>query len=102
MSSKPSKESQTVAASAVAQAFRTLTQAAKQTLRRIAEGDDQDVDYGLLSDLVEALPLTTAEHGLMIRRLANAQMYSAQGEKGAALYEVTMVARVAARAMKSW
>ena len=44
-----------------------------------------------LKMIVESLPLTTAEYCSALNHLTNAQNYSAQGEVGAALFELKLV-----------
>lgn len=45
------------------------------------------------SIIVEALPLATAEYALLCNRIGNAQRYLQCGERGAAEYELKMIAR---------
>ncbi len=45
------------------------------------------------SIIVEALPLATGEYALLCNRIGNAQRYLQCGERGAAEYELKMIAR---------
>ena len=45
------------------------------------------------SIIVEALPLATGEYALLCNRIGNAQRYLHCGERGAAEYELKMIAR---------
>jgi hypothetical protein len=51
------------------------------------------VDFDHVRHLLEALPLTTAEFGLAVNRLANARHYLESSEPGATRYELGLLLR---------
>jgi hypothetical protein len=70
-----------------------LIHAVKTVMKNVAAGTDQARHYDEVGTVLQTLPLSTLEYALSVQRLVNARMYSVHGEKGAARYELTMLAR---------
>jgi hypothetical protein len=70
-----------------------LSLAFDAVLARIAGGDRRPVGFGRLRELLEALPLASAEFGVAVNRLANAQRYLCTAEPAAARYELNLLRR---------
>jgi hypothetical protein len=60
--------------------------------RLVAEPTASDV-WPRVRTILAALPLTTAEYATAANRLTSAELYVAQGELGAAKFELTQLAR---------
>jgi len=76
-------------ASATSAELVRLIQKAIDTVKSMAEA------FAALDEVarvLEALPVTTADYQVMSHHLLNARRYLACGERGAALYEIDMVA----------
>ena len=63
----------------------------------VARSAARDVEFDETLGWLEALPLTTTEFGLAKQRLRNAKTYWRAGVRGAALYELRILAHVVDR-----
>jgi len=70
-----------------------LSLAFDDLLARIAGGVRRPVGFVRVRELLEALLLASAEFGVAINRLANAQRYLDAGEPAAARYELNLLRR---------
>lgn len=77
----------------VSAAFEHLIRAAKRLLLDVAIGMSDSLHFDEVNELLATVPLTTAEHVQASLRLRNAMQYAAQGETGAARYEITLFVR---------
>jgi hypothetical protein len=62
-------------------------------LVQVARGDDPATGFAHVRQILEALPMTSAEFCTAINRLANAQHYLRAGERGASSYELNLLLR---------
>lgn len=74
----------------VAGLFSQLISGVTDLIDVVSSGCDQSVDFEGVLQSLGVVPLTTEEYALAKLRVANAQAYAAQGEWGAAQYELTM------------
>lgn len=74
----------------------SIRRAAWETVQSVllAFGEGQDVGHQIVQalQLLESLPLSTSEFGLAVSRLRNAHRYLASDERGAAHYELRLLA----------
>ena len=75
------------------QATRTLESLLAQLDQNAESNGDNGDDIVELQRLLEALPLSTEEFGLATNRLRNTSRYLRSQERGAARYELKMLAR---------
>ena len=68
-----------------------LSLALENLLARIAGGDRRPVGFVRVRELLEALPLASADFGIAVNRIANAQRYLCDGEFAAARYELNLL-----------
>jgi hypothetical protein len=74
-------------------AFMRLMQAARKLIRDVRDGRKESRHRFEVEDLLTTVLLTTEEHALACRRLANAMQYAVEGETGAACFELRMLLR---------
>ncbi len=79
--------------SPVDQRLRQLSLMTQALLRQLPQHRMAETAWSQLRELVESLPLTTDEFARYVNRLTNAERYAAQGELGAAKFELQMFAR---------
>jgi hypothetical protein len=78
----------------ISESLCTLLRQAHDGLARQAWHEEEPViDLGPIRELLEALPLGSADFGLAVNRLVNAQHYLHAGERGAARYELRLLLR---------
>jgi hypothetical protein len=70
-----------------------LRQALDRLPRRAPHDGGPVADFEQMRQLLETLPLPSAEFSLAVNRLANAQHYLGAGEDGAARYELRLLLR---------
>jgi hypothetical protein len=80
-------------ANLVSAAFERLLQALSRLLADVSKGVAESTHYETVSESLDSVPLTTEEHALATQRLKNVSWYAAQGEHGAAHYELSMLSR---------
>jgi hypothetical protein len=79
---------------AITEALRAhCCQVLDRLLGQAAGNSDPVTGFPLARQALEALPLTTAEFGLAVNRLANAERYLQAGERGAACFELNLLRR---------
>src|SRR5262245_57048451 len=77
----------------VSAAFERLLQAIRRLLADVSQGVAESTHYETVSESLNSVPLTTEEHALATQRLKNVTRYAAEGEHGAAHYELAMLTR---------
>ena len=75
------------------QATRSVDSLLAKLDRSTGPNDDNVVETAELQRIIESLPLSTDEFGLAMNRLRNASRYLRSHERGAARYELKMLAR---------
>lgn len=79
--------------SPVDERLRILSQLTQSLLRQLLQQRIAENAWSQLRELVESLPLTTDEFARCLNRLTNAERYVAQGELGAAKFELRIFVR---------
>lgn len=90
---KPSTPSPAPGPASVEQALHAFFESATELQRNLADASWSDESWIALQQILESLPLTTAEFGQALNELNNAHGYARHGELGAAQYELRMLQR---------
>ena len=93
MSSSRNTEVRENDANLVSAAFERLLLASRRLLADVSKGVAESTHYETVSESLNSVPLTTEEHALATQRLKNVSRYAAQGEHGAARFELSMLSR---------
>lgn len=93
LSLKPSTPSPTHGLALVDQAFHAFFESATELQNSLADASWSDESWIELQQILESLPLTTAEFGQTLNELHNAHGYARRDELGAAQYELRMLQR---------
>jgi hypothetical protein len=83
----------TTSTNLISAAFERLINVVERLLRDVANGVTDSPQYDNVKELLATVPLSTDEYAIASQRLSNACRYAAEGESGAARYELTLLMR---------